>query len=181
MPSSDSKLSPAYRAAVCGVFCAVALILSYLEGFVPLGAFLGIPGVKLGLANIATVVLFCRIGIYHAAAVSLLRILISSLLFGSVTSLAFSLCGGILSFLVLILTCRIYERYIGLVGVSVLCAAAHNIGQMLAASILMQETGVFLYLPLLLLAAVFCGAVTGVISALLMHAIPKNKTGDGGK
>ncbi len=178
MPLSDSKRSPAYRVAMCGVFCAVALVLSYLEGLVPLGALLGIPGVKLGLANIAVVVVFYRIGIYHAAAVSLLRILISSLLFGSVTSFAFSLCGGILSFLALALTRRIYEKYIGLIGVSVLCAAAHNIGQILAAFVLMREAGVFLYLPLLLVAAVFCGAVTGVISALLMRAIPTNKTGD---
>ena len=178
MPSSDSKRSQAYKVATCGVFCAVALVLSYVEGGVPLGALLGIPGVKLGLANIATVVVFYRVGICYAALVSVLRILISSLLFGSVTSFAFSLCGGTLSFLVLILTYRIYGKYIGLIGVSVLCAAAHNIGQIFSAFVLMREPGVFLYLPTLLIAAIPCGAVTGIMSALLMRAISKNKIGD---
>ena len=173
MPLSDSKLSPAYSVAVCGVFCAVALILSYLEGFVPAGAIVGIPGVKLGFANIATVVVFYRMGVYHAALVSFLRIFMSSILFGNVTSFAFSICGGVLSFLVLLLTRRIYEKHIGLVGVSVLCAAAHNVGQIIAAFALMRETGIFLYLPPLLIAAIPCGAVTGVISALLMRSIPK--------
>ena len=178
MPSLDNKLSLARNTALCGVFCAVALILSYLEGFVPLGAFLGIPGVKLGLANIVAVVIFYRIGVYHAAVVSLLRILISTLLFGNVTSFVFSLCGGILSFFVLFFTRRIYEKHIGLIGVSILCAAAHNAGQIFAAFVLMQETGVFLYLPPLLIAAIPCGSVTGVISALLLYTIRKNKTGD---
>ena len=63
-------------------------------------------------------------------------------------------------------------------GVSVLCAAGHNIGQIFAAFALMMEAGVFLYLPLLLVAAIPCGAVTGIISALLMRAIPKNITGE---
>lgn len=178
MPSSDRRSVSARRVAVCGVFCAVALILSYLEGFIPLGAMLGIPGVKLGIANIATMVIFYRVGIYPAAMVSLLRIIISSLLFGSVTSFAFSLCGGIVSFCILVFTRRIYERYIGLMGVSVLCAAGHNIGQIFAAFALMMESGVFLYLPLLLVAAIPCGTVTGIISALLMRAIPKNITGE---
>ena len=90
----------------------------------------------------------------------------------------FSLFGAALSLFVLLLSRRIYGKYIGVIGVSILCAAAHNIGQIFAAFILMGEIGVFLYLTPLLLAAVPCGIVTGTVSALLMQMIKRNKTGE---
>ena len=157
------------KISLCGIFVSVALILSYLESYVPVGFFAGVPGFKLGFANIAVLVVYFSAGPLCAAAVSLIRIIVSSVLFGSITTFWFSLAGGLLSFAALALLSRLYPRHVGMIGISVICAAMHNTGQTLAAVLLMKEISVFGYLPYLLLLSVPCGIITGAVSAVLFR------------
>lgn len=145
----------------------VALMLSYLETLLPLGALLPLPGFRLGLANLVVVAVFCLISPFDAAIVSGMRILIMGMLFGSATSLYFSALGGLCSYLLLLLLSRIAKKC-SFFGVSVLCAAAHNTGQILAAVTLFGFSILPSYLPLLLFAAVIYGGAVGCLLNLFM-------------
>ncbi|MBQ8350627.1 MAG: Gx transporter family protein [Clostridia bacterium] len=144
--------------AYSALLLALALLLSYVESLVPLP--LALPGVKLGLPNVAIMFAFFHVGCAAGAAVSLLRVLMVSLLFGSAVSFLFSAFGAMLAFAVLVLL-SLTKRF-GRIGVSVACAAAHGIGQLLAAALL-YGVAVFSYLPVLLFAALPFGTLCGVL------------------
>ena len=144
------------------ILIALALALSYTERFIPLQLAIPLPGVKLGLANIVTLVALYLLGWRETLPIVLLRCLLGSL-FGSLTGLLFSLAGGLLSLGVMAL-CRklpVFSVY----GVSILGAAAHNLGQILAAMGLMGSVYVCAYLPYLLLIGICTGAATGAACA----------------
>ena len=160
------------RAAENAAFLSLALILSFVESFLP-AAILPLPGFKIGLANLAVLALFYRTErLADTAAVSLCRCLVTFLLFGNVTSLFFSLCGGAMVLLMLALVCRM--RGVSFIGVSVLCAAAHNAGQLLAA-VLLTGPAVLAYLPALFAASAFYGTVNGVILNRMPDILTKHK------
>ena len=163
MPASDRRV---VRIAENAAFLSAALILSFVESFLP-AAILPLPGFKIGLANLAILSAFYRTcSPANALIISLCRCLITFLLFGNVTSLLFSLCGGIL---VIIMLC-IAGRLPGLsfIGVSVLCAAAHNLGQ-LAAAVFLTGTAVLAYTPALFAAS----AVYGTVNGILLNRMPE--------
>ena len=169
MPSPD-KTNAAKRLARDALLLSAALILSYLESFIPMPK--AIPGMKLGLANIAVILCGYLVSLADAGAVSALRIIISSLLFGSTASLWFSLAGGFMAFVTLaLLLAAPARKAVSPVGVSVACAAAHNIGQISAACVIFGSTGIFRYLPLLLIFAVLFGLVTGAAAERVIHAM----------
>lgn len=141
-----------------------ALALSYIEAILPLTAVILPPGVKLGLANLCVILAAGKNGLYDAAAVSLARVMLSAILFGSVSSLAFSFGGALCSLLILALARPLVGRVCSWIGVSVLCAAAHNVGQIAVASFWLHTGAVFVYLPILLLFAVFFGGVIGALA-----------------
>ncbi len=138
------------------------MMLSYLEVLLPLGLWIPLPGFRLGLANFAVTAVFFLLSPVDAAAVSLVRIALMSLLFGSVTSFWFSILGGIFAYLML-LFCAKFARRCSMIGVSVLSAAAHNCGQILAATALFGTGLILSYLPWLLIASVVCGGTVGVL------------------
>ena len=145
------------------VLLALAFGFSFLEHLLPLSLLLPLPGVKLGLANLVTAVLFFFVSPVDAAVVSLLRIGLSALLFGTPVSFFFSLLGGLFAYLMLALCKPFYGRFFSFIGVSILSATGHHLGQMTAAVILF-DTGVLLtYLPVLLLAGIVTGGVTGLL------------------
>ncbi len=148
-----------------GILTALALIFSYIEILLPLN--FGIPGIKLGLANMVILVGLYFLNRKDVCIISLLRIIISGLLFGSGMSLIFSLAGGILSLAVMIIIKKsgIFSIY----GVSVSGAVTHNIGQILAALIVMKTRVVLFYLPILMIAGVVTGFVMGLIASKLIH------------
>ncbi|MBQ8310004.1 MAG: Gx transporter family protein [Clostridia bacterium] len=148
------------------MLCTFAVMLSYLEVLLPLSALIPLPGFRLGLANIAVLVVFCLFSPIDAAVVSAVRILLMGLLFGSTTSLYFSVMGGLLSFLVLLLLSRIGKKC-SFFGVSVLSAAAHNTGQIIAAVTLFGTSLITSYLPALLLASVVYGGIVGLLLNLI--------------
>lgn len=145
------------------VMLALAFGLSFLEHLLPLELLLPLPGVKLGLANLVTVVLFYLISPLDAAVVSALRIGLSALLFGTPVSFFFSVMGGLFTYLALLACKPIFGCVFSFVGVSVLSATGHHFGQMIAAVILFDSAVLFTYLPVLLLAGIVTGGITGLI------------------
>ncbi len=161
------------RACRDGVFLAAAMLCSYLEFLLPVFAFMPLPGVKLGLANVVTVILFFFVSPIDAGLVLTARVALSALLFGTPVSLFFSAMGGALAFLSLFLTRPLSHRFIGFVGISVLSAAAHQTGQIIAATILFGAGVFLLYLPVLLLAAVLTGTLTGMLIVILENRLER--------
>ncbi len=147
------------------VFLSCALMLSYLEFAIP--PLLPIPGLKLGLCNLIIMLVARTVSLWDAAIISLLRVACTALLFGSVTSFWFSLIGACLAWLVLLL-CTGRGCPFSIIGVSVLSAAAHQLGQILAAcAIFSTFTFLVTYLPILLLVSMLTGSLTGWLVHLL--------------
>ena len=128
----------AKKITLCGLLTALAVVLSLVERLFPLDAVVPVPGVKLGLANVVTLFALTRVSARDALAVVVCRVAISSLLMGSVTAFLFSLFGGLLSLIVMWALLRAEGTFCSLLGVSVAGAAAHNIGQVIAAVIWMK-------------------------------------------
>lgn len=169
MPASDRRV---VCAAENAAFLSVALILSFVESFLP-SAVLPLPGFKIGLANLAILSAFYRTRSgANAAVISFCRCLITFLLFGNVTSLLFSLCGGALVIVMLCLAGRLPG--LSFIGVSVLCAAAHNLGQ-LAAALFLTGTAVLAYTPVLFAAAAFYGSINGILLNMMPEFITKKQ------
>ena len=147
-----------------------ALILSFIESRIP--AFVAIPGVKVGLANIAVIFTLYKFGIKEAIAVSLVRVVLVSMLFGSPVSMIYSLCGAALSLSVMFLL----NKFTPLkeVAVSVSGGVMHNVGQIIAASIMLGTNVVAYYLPFLLVSGTIAGIVVGIASGLLITKVKFN-------
>lgn len=142
---------------------SLALVLSYVERFIPLQLLVPLPGIKLGLANIVTLTVLLFWGARDAFGILILRCVLGAIFGGGVSALAFSLAGGMLSMAVMVGARKI--PLFSIYGVSILGAAAHNVGQIGVAMVLMNSVYVLGYLPYLLLVAVFMGFVTGAVSA----------------
>lgn len=151
---------------------SVALLLSYLEFLLPLGDLAFLPGFRLGLANLAVMVAVFAVSPADGAVISLLRVGIMALLFGTVTTFWFSLCGAVLSLLVLVILYFLRPK-MSFLGVSVLSAVAHNLGQLTGALILFSNKAVFSYLPALLLASLLFGSLCGFLMNVLYQRLPK--------
>ena len=155
--------------AFVGACTALAMILAYVEVMIP-PLFPAIPGIKMGLPNMVIVFLLYRRGPLVAAAVSLTRIVLVSLLFGNVMSLMYSLAGGVLSLLVMMLLRRL--KILSTVGVSVAGGVSHNVGQILAAMLLLKTSLLGYYLVVLTITGTIAGVLIGACGALLIKRIP---------
>ena len=144
-----------------------AMILSYVESLLPS---VGVPGVKLGLANIAVIFALFRLGGKSALAVSLVRVFMVTMLFGSMSALLYSLAGAALSLGVMALLHRT-DRF-STVGVSVAGGVAHNAGQILMAMLLLGTARLAYYYPVLVISGVAGGIFTGLAAALLIRRVP---------
>lgn len=149
---------------------ALALALSYTERFIPLQLVVPLPGVKLGLANIVTLVALYLLGFRHAFMILIPRCILGALFGGGITALMFSLLGGILALSVMALAKK--SGFFSIYGVSILGAAAHNIGQILAAMALMRSVYIGAYLPYLLTISVLTGLLTGGACAGVLRILP---------
>lgn len=164
-----TAMSKTKRLALCAVLIALAMALSYTERFIPLQMVIPLPGVKLGLANIVTLIALYMMGPKTAFAILIPRCIFGAVFGGGITGLAFSLTGGILAMLTMIVAQKspVFSVY----GVSILGAAAHNIGQILAAMVLMNSVYIGAYLPYLLVVALFTGFATGAAGAGVLRAL----------
>lgn len=145
------------------VSVALAMVLSFIESQIP--PLVAVPGVKIGLSNIVTVFLLYTLGAREAGGVSLVRVALSSVLFGSSVSFIYSLSGAALSFLVML-----FAKKLGVfspVGVSVLGGVFHNVGQIIAACIVMENAAISVYLAPLVISGVLAGIAVGVLAGIL--------------
>ena len=153
--------------ALCGVLTAVALILSYIEVLIPFSA--AVPGIKIGLANIAVIFALYKASTPAAWSVSCVRVFLVGLLFGNIMTLAYSICGAVCSLLVMTVLKR--TKKFSSVGVSVGGGISHNIGQILCAAVLLGTKQILYYLPMLLVSGTVAGVVIGIIAGLLVSRI----------
>jgi heptaprenyl diphosphate synthase len=159
------------RIVQSAVLVSLALALSYAERFIPLQLLIPLPGVKLGLANVVTLIALYLLGTKSAFVILILRCVLGSVFGGGITGLLFSLSGGILSMSIMAL-CK-NAKCLSVYGVSVLGAAAHNIGQILAAMVLMNSVYICMYLAYLLIVALFTGLATGAACAGVLRILKK--------
>lgn len=161
------------KIAQYGLIIALALVLSYLESLVPP---LGVPGVKLGLPNLAVMFALYRLSLRDACVISLVRAALVSLLFGNGMSLAYSLAGATLSLAVMGLLKKTGK--FSCVGVSVAGGVAHNAGQILVAMAVLETSRLAWYLPVLCVAGTAAGVLIGMVSGVLVKRIPNQKGGN---
>lgn len=162
------KNSKATKAALFGLMVALAFVFSYLESLLPFS--IGIPGVKLGLANLVVVVALYVFDSKTALPIALIRIVLAAFTFGNTYSLAYSLAGGLFSFAVMAL---VRKTKLSVLGVSMLGGVSHNIGQIAVAAVLMGTYRIAYYLPVLLVAGMVTGLLLGIAARLIISRLEK--------
>ena len=155
------------KMALLGVLTAGAIVIAILESFIPS---VGIPGVKMGLANIVILIILYELGIWEAAVVNLLRVLVVSLVRGTFLSMGFlmSLTGATLSLGVMILFYLLVKKF-SIIGVSVIGSLFHVTGQILIAMFFLGSAYIFLYLPVIAISAIITGVFVGIVSKLIIN------------
>lgn len=147
------------------------MILSFVESQIP--ALVAIPGIKVGLPNLVIVFLLYRSGWKETVAVSLIRILLISILFGNLQTMTFSVAGAILSLMVMILLKK--SNWFSCITVSIVGGIFHNVGQIIAACLWTQTAEIAFYLPVLLISGTVAGALIGLIGGMLVKRLEKWK------
>ena len=153
------------RVAYFGVFTALALIFSYVETLIPIN--FGIPGVKLGLANLVIVIALYKLTEVYL--LSVVRVLLSGFIFGNYFSIIYSLAGGLLSLTVMALLKK--SKGFSVMGISVAGGVFHNVGQLIVAMLVVETFSVGYYFPVLLVAGLITGLVIGIVSAEMLKRI----------
>lgn len=156
----------AKRISLYAAFTALSLGFSYVESFLPLD-FIA-PGIKIGLANLAPVFLLIRKDALGAFSVNAARIMLSSIIFGRLSMVLYSLAGAALSYAVMFVLSKL--KIFSAVGISAAGGAAHNIAQLLV-SLLFVPAGVFYYLPVLTAVGTVCGILMGILCTLVDRRI----------
>lgn len=153
--------------AVLGVMTALAMILSYLESLVPLS--FAVPGVKMGLPNIVIMFALYRLSFKEACAVSIIRVVLISILFGNTLSLAYSAAGTLVSLAVMVLLKK--SGRFSVTGVSVAGGVCHNAGQIAVAVLMLGTKEIAYYLPVLCVSGTVAGICIGIVSAILIEKV----------
>lgn len=151
------------RIACLGLFIALAFVLSYVEFLLPLN--IGIPGAKVGLANLVVMVALYTLGKKDAAFLSFVRVVLVGLTFGNLAMLLYSLAGAILSFFAMLIAKR--TKLFSITGVSVLGGVFHNVGQIIVAMLVLETGSLLYYLPFLIVIGTISGVVIGLLSGMI--------------
>ena len=157
------------KVAYFGVFTALALIFSYVESLIPIH--FGIPGVKLGLANLIIVIALYKMSIKEAYILSIVRIVLAGFMFGNLFAILYSLAGGMLSLGVMCIL-KQTDKF-SIFGVSMAGGVFHNIGQLFMAMIVLESISIGYYFPVLLISGLVTGLVIGLISNEMMKRLKK--------
>ncbi|MBC5683192.1 Gx transporter family protein [Mediterraneibacter sp. HCN-7094] len=155
------------RVAYFGVFTALALMFSYIETMIPIQ--FGVPGIKLGFANIMIVIMLYKGSAKEALLLSIVRIMLSGFLFGNLSSILYSIAGGVLSLGIMTLLKK--QGGFSVIGVSVAGGVSHNVGQLIVAMLVVETYQVGYYFPVLLVAGVLTGLGIGVVSQEVLKRI----------
>lgn len=157
--------------AVIIILVTNAILISFLESFIPIP--IPVPGIKLGLANIITMIGIVFLGWQDVLLIVIVRSLVVAILTRGVMMLAFSLSGGILSAIVMWLLYKKLSRFVSIKGVSIAGAITHNTAQLIVASGILGQVVVLYYLPVLLISAVITGLITGSIGEIAINEVRK--------
>lgn len=155
--------------AYLGLLIALAFVFSYIEFLIPIN--LGVPGVKLGLANLVIIVAIYTIGEKDAFLLSMVRILLIAFTFGNFSAMFYSIVGGVLSYLVMLIAKKL--DFLSVKGVSALGGVFHNVGQILTAMMILETTELMYYLPVLMISGIVSGVLIGLLAALVIVRLQK--------
>lgn len=170
MQSQISKSSiRTRRLTMSAMYATLALIFTYVEFLIPYSV--GVPGVKLGLANLVIIIVLYEMDFKYATAVNLLRIGLAGLLFNGIFAMFYSLSGGMIS-LILMWMLKKTDRF-SMIGVSMAGGVAHNLGQLLVAAFVVSNIKMFIYFPLLVFSGIVAGIGIGIIAYVIDRRIPK--------
>lgn len=169
---NNKEISRSIRKMIyISLLIAMSLVLHIFEGMIPVPFIT--PGAKLGLANIITVIALYTLNYKEAFLVLFLRILLSVMFGGSVSRLLYSLSGGVLSYIFMVITKSLGKDKVSIIGVSCVGAVFHNIGQLFAASLIVETMSVMLYLPVMSVAGIGTGIFVGITSNFAVEHLRK--------
>ncbi|WP_028235262.1 Gx transporter family protein [Pseudobutyrivibrio sp. MD2005] len=155
------------RLTTLGLLMALAFVLSYVEYLLPLN--IGIPGAKVGLANLVVMVALYSIGSKDALLLSFVRVLLVGFTFGNMAMMLYSMAGAVLSFFAMLLFKR--TKLFTATGVSVIGGVFHNVGQIIVAIFVLETASLIYYLPFLIIIGTVSGVVIGIISSMIITRI----------
>ena len=165
---SDPAPSTSRMVTYCAALAALGLIFSYIEVLIPFHP--GIPGIKLGLANLVVIVALYALGSRYAFVINMVRVIVAGLLFTGVFGMLYSLAGAIVSFAGMVLIKK--TGLFSVTGVSVCGGVCHNLGQILVAAVLISSLKIFAYFPVLIISGVISGCIIGAVSFLILQRLP---------
>ena len=164
----DKRRKNTQKIALRGLLVAVAMVLSWVETQIP--AFFAVPGIKLGLTNLVVLAALYCLSERDAVLINLLRILLVGITFGNMFSLLYSIAGGLLSGLTMILMKR-FGKF-DITAVSVAGGIMHNVGQILVAMVVLETKSLLYYLPVLWISGIVAGLVIGLLSKEVVRRLP---------
>ena len=164
---ANSRNGFGYRVALSSAMTTLALIFSYVEALIPFN--FGIPGIKLGLSNLVILIALYRLGAGYAFTINMIRILLSGSLFGGVSAMLYSMAGGLLSFVVMLILIK--TKIFSPAGVSMAGGVMHNVGQVTVAALVVETGKIYLYLPVLSVTGLITGTVLGFAAALILKRL----------
>ena len=167
--STPSSNDIGRRVALTGLMASLALIFSYVEVLFPFNA--GIPGVKLGLANLVPLIILYRLDARYAFAANLIRVILAGLLFSGLFAALYSLAGSLASFLVMYLLKK--TRLFSVIGVSTAGGVFHNLGQLTVAMLAVSGPQLIHYMPVLIISGMIAGIIVGIGASILLDRIPE--------
>lgn len=162
--------SIAYKVALSAILAALALIFSYIEAILPLNT--GIPGVKLGIANLVVLIALYILDFKYTFFINMIRILVAGLLFNGAFGAVYSLAGGILSLIVMYLLKK--TTLFSPVGISMAGGTAHNLGQLMIAALIVSNMKLFVYFPVLMFSGMISGILIGIVAYIVLKKLPEN-------
>ncbi len=171
--NSKKQVAAGSRIALSAMMAALALIFSYVEAIIPFN--FGIPGVKLGIANLVILTSLYVLSFRYTLSINVIRILVAGLLFNGFFGAMYSLAGGLLSLLVMALLKK--TGLFSVVGISMAGGVAHNLGQLLVAALLVSTGKLFFYFPVLLFSGLISGILIGIVTYLILKRLPERPLG----
>ena len=170
MQNPNPRTLKTVRMTTSALLATTALLFSYIEILIPYNA--GIPGVKLGLANLAIIIALYKMDIKYAVSINLIRILLAGLLFTGIFAMFYSLAGGMLSLLVMYLLKRT-DKF-SMIGVSMAGGVAHNLGQLTVAALIVENAKMYVYFSVLVFSGIFFGIMIGIVAYIIEKKLPRS-------
>ena len=156
------------KISMYGLLVALAFIFSYIESLLPIN--LGIPGIKLGLANVVVMTALYKMGPKEAFSLAIVRVLLTAFTFGNLSMMMYSLAGSILSCITMILLKKTGK--FGMIGVSIAGGVMHNVGQITVAILITKTIMLYTYLPFLMISGIVAGVLIGIVGAEITKRLP---------